>query len=243
MKILAFESSTRVGSVALIEDGVMTQYKDSHEQKSHSEVLHRMAHEVVTTAQVSLDEIDSFATGCGPGSFTGIRVALNTAKSLAYAFEKPIIAVDSLSILAEANKSVAADIGVSKILALINAYKNMSYYAIFEISQKGQTKVLQAPSVIQMKEIGRLLSEPHLTVGDGFSTYEKFIPPSILEKMLRHREIEDFPTAKTLGLLATDSLKKGLTLDWNSVAPLYIRSSEAEENKRGIVWSPLDFKE
>lgn len=241
MKLLAFESSTKLGSVALIEDGVCTIWKKSASQKSHSEVLHLFVSEILQEAKISLNQIDCFAAGCGPGSFTGIRVSLNTAKAFSYAFQKPMVVVDSLLNLAYLNKGLVQP--NIKILCLINAYKNMSYFGVYDFGPDGRIKVQQEPGVLLVKEIKKQLKDPVLTVGDGFLTYEKFLPPDIRSQMLRPTGVIDDPSAESLGLIAFEQFQQGLTLDWKSTKPLYIRSSEAEETKRGIVWSPLDFKE
>ncbi len=237
MKILAFESSTKLGGVALIQDGVCTHKRDSLNQKSHSEVLHQFTFEILQEAALSLEQIDLFAAGVGPGSFTGIRVAVNTAKAFAYSLNKPLVGIDSLENLAFQNRTTGPT-----TLCLINAYKNMSYYGLYA-SEPDSPKVLQGPHVIPMKDIKSILNSRTLVVGDGFLTYEKFLPEAIRQLMIRPAPAFDFPTAEVLGLLAEKSFKKGRTLDWKSLKPLYIRSSEAEENQRGIVWSPLDFKE
>jgi tRNA threonylcarbamoyladenosine biosynthesis protein TsaB len=245
VNFLAFESSTKLGSVALIQNGVCTFSKKSASQKSHSEILHQFVFEILKDASLQLKDIDCFAAGCGPGSFTGIRVSLNTAKAFSYAFQKPMVVIDSLRNLAQLNLSLVdrTKVPSAKILCLINAYKNMSYYAIYDFGPDDQTKVVKDPSVIPMKDIKLILTEPILTVGDGFQTYESFLPESIRSKMLRPTGVIDDPSAESLGILADQQIKQGLTLDWKSTKPLYIRSSEAEETKRGIVWSPLDFKE
>lgn len=243
VKILAFESSTKLGSVALVEDGVCTHFRFSATQRSHSEVLHQFVFEILKDSGLTLKEIDVFAAGCGPGSFTGIRVSLNTAKAFSYSLGKPMVVIDSLENLAALNRNLVENAKSSKILCLINAYKNMSYYAIYDLGTDGQLKVLVKPNVILMKDVQTLLNEPILTIGDGFLTYETFLPKNIRAKMLRPAGVIDDPTAQSLGILASEKANQGLTLDWKFAKPLYIRASEAEETKRGIVWSPLDFKE
>jgi len=238
MKILAFESSTRLGGVALLEDENCVHHRESESQKSHSEVLHQFTFEILEAAKTRLDEISCFAVGIGPGSFTGIRVSLNTAKTFSYALNRPLVAIDSLRNLAFLNLRHPGE----RVLCLINAYKNMCYFGLYEWDATGP-KPLMAPSVIPMKDIQQVLKDPVMTVGDGFLTYEKFLPPSIRAKMVRPPRPVDFPRAESLARLAKTDFEKGLTLDWKSLKPLYIRSSEAEENQRGIVWSPLDFKE
>ena len=237
-----------MASVALLEGDRCLQMLESDSQKSHAEVLHVFTERILKKEKTNLHDIDLFVTGCGPGSFTGIRVSLNIAKSFSFAFQKPLVAIDSLTILAELNKSLAENLNKTKgqnlkILSLINAYKNMSYYSLFETSAANSPKVLKGPSVIPMKDIETLLKEPVFAVGDGYLTYQKFLPESLLQKMHRLPQIIDYPRADVLGTLAYDKARLGLTLDWKSVQPLYIRSSEAEENKRGIIWSPIDFKE
>lgn len=237
MRLLAFESSTRLGGVALIQNGVCTHKKESLSQKSHSEVLHQYTFEILKESGLMLENIDAFAAGIGPGSFTGIRVAVNTAKAFSYALNKPLVGVDSLVNLAHQNSESG-----KPIICLINAYKNMSYYGVYEYHMDSP-KVLMEPSAIPMKDIKSLLTRPMLCVGDGYLTYEKFLPDSIKSLLLRPENPLDLPNAESLGLLAQKSFEEGRTLDWKSLKPLYIRSSEAEENQRGIVWSPLDFKE
>jgi tRNA threonylcarbamoyl adenosine modification protein YeaZ len=237
MNLLAFESSTRLGSVALFQNGQCTHFKESDIQRSHSENLQFFAVEIVKQSGLRFSDIDCFATGIGPGSFTGIRVSLNAVKTFSYAFSKPLVQIDSLQALAFQNQTKDLP-----LLPLINAYKNMSYYGIYKQSPTSLLVQVE-PSVIQMKQIGKLLSDPHLVVGDGYLTYEKFIPESLKSKMIRPQNPQDYPHAKSIGILGLEKLKKGLTLDWKLLNPLYIRSSEAEETAQGIVWSPLDFKE
>lgn len=235
--ILAFESSTKLGSVAIIKNGICTHYKESDVQKSHSENLNQFAFELLNEAKLELHDIDCFAAGIGPGSFTGIRVSVNAIKTFGYAYLKPVIGIDSLMCLALQNS-----VENKNTLCLINAYKNMSYFGIYQY-QGLETQVLKDPSVILMKDIESLLSSDFLCVGDGYHTYKSFLPERILKKLLRPDSSSDYPNARSVGLLAEKSYKNNLTLDWKSLNPLYIRSSEAEETSQGIVWSPLDFKE
>lgn len=236
-KILAFESSTKLGSVAIIQNGQCTHYKESEIQRSHSENLHQFTSDLLREAHLELSDIDCFATGIGPGSFTGIRVSVNAIKAFGYAFSKPVVGIDSLFCLAFQNP-----VEHQKTLCLINAYKNMSYFGIFQY-QGLDTTSIQSPSVVPMRDIETLLSSDFLVVGDGYTTYKNFLPEKILKKMIRPSAAFDYPTARSVGLIAEKSYKNNLTLDWKSLNPLYIRSSEAEETSQGIVWSPLDFKE
>lgn len=226
-KILALESSTLLGSVALVVDGKIIGGKSSRRQKSHSEVLNLYAAEVLSKSSLDFEDIDYFAVSKGPGSFTGLRIAGNIAKTFSYSYNKPIVAIDSLTLLAG---PAPRDLPV---LAIINAYKNMVYYGLFK-NQNGYPEFLKGPSVIPVKSLGTILKEKCLVVGDGYAAYEKHFPEEVKNFIIRNSEVSDDPLASTLGLLALEQIALGLTLDWKSFVPLYIRASEAEENKRGI---------
>src|SRR5437868_5671072 len=116
MKILSLETSTLMGSAALSIDGKVIIEKSSRRQKSHSEVLNGFVDEILKSASLKLSDMDCFAVGQGPGSFTGIRIAGNIGKTFAYVYQKPMVSIDSLTLLAAA---CARDL---PILAMINAY-------------------------------------------------------------------------------------------------------------------------
>ena len=235
MKILALETSTLMGSAALVIDGQVIAEKSSRKQKSHSEVLNSFIEDVLKVASLSLSDIDCFAVGKGPGSFTGLRIAGNVGKTLAYSYQKPMVAIDTLTILAAAaaQKKLESKASDLPIFSIINAYKNMVYFGQFKNARSFPEFIL-GPGVIPVKSLGSILNQKCLVVGDGFTTYQAFFPESLSQFMIRDSEVSDEPMASTLGVLATTQVQKGLTLDWNSFVPLYIRASEAEENKRGI---------
>ncbi len=230
MKILAMETSTLIGSVALIIDGQVVAEAASERQKSHSENISVFIDSCLQKAKLQLSDIDVFAVGQGPGSFTGIRVAGNAGKTFAYSFNKPLVTIDSLTLLA----TPALHKG-SSVLAIINAYKNMVYTGLFD----GNGTLVKGLAAIPVRELSQHIDRKALVLGDGWDAFHEYFPAELSEKLHRASEFSDYPHARTLGLLAHERAKKGLTLDWNSFTPLYIRASEAEENKKGILISPL----
>ncbi len=240
MKILALETSTLMGSAALVIDGKVIAEKSSGKQRSHSEVLNTFIEEILQIAGVSLSEIDCFAVGKGPGSFTGLRIAGNVGKTLAYSYKKPMVAIDSLTLLAAATaeKKLPSELAALPVFSILNAYKNMVYYGLFK-NITSYPELISGPAVIPVKSLGSILTQKSLVVGDGFSNYEGYFPENILNFMCRDLQVSDQPMASTLGRLATTQVQSGLTLDWKSYVPLYIRASEAEETKRGIFITSL----
>ena len=233
MKILALETSTCGGSAALIVDGKVVAEESSLRQKSHTEHLHPFVEACLKKANLELQDIDAFAVGQGPGSFTGIRVAANAGKTYAYAFSKPLITIDSLMLLAQ-----QAQGSEKPVLSIINAYKNMVYLGLFDV-RGAEPIYLKGPSAIPVRDLKNHILEDCLVVGDGWDAYQEYFPEELKQKMSRDSQLSDEPAASTLGLMAEQRALNGQTLDWKKYIPLYIRASEAEETKKGILITPL----
>lgn len=228
MIVLAIESSTAAGSVAISKDRQVLAFEKSMSQRTHSEFINPAIEKCLQKSGVSLSQVDVFAVGIGPGSFTGIRVAINIGMTFAMTFQKPMVAMTSLEILKVQSKKIP-DLP-SRILCLINAHKNMCYLSFFE-----KDKTLVEPTALPIKDIESLIlktSDLALGLGDGFKAYEKLWSSSFLKQIRRDQTVEDHPLATTLSLCAEDLAKRGQTIEWKLVKPLYIRASEAEENLR-----------
>ena len=98
--ILSIETATNVCSVALSGDGKLLSLRESILKNAHSSVLTKFIEEVFQTAGLSLHEVDAIAVSEGPGSYTGLRIGIATAKGLCYALDKPLIAVSTLKAMA-----------------------------------------------------------------------------------------------------------------------------------------------
>lgn len=233
MKVLALETSTTLGGVALIIDGKVVAEEASLRQRSHSENINPFVESCLQKGQLKLQEIDIFAVGQGPGSFTGIRVAANAAKTYSYICNKPLIAIDTLTLLAQQAREAQ-----KPVLAIINAYKNMVYLGLFDMTAP-EPKYLIGPSAIPVRDLKNHIKTDCVVVGDGWEAYQEYFPTELKAHLIRDPRFPDEPLASTLGLMAETFAQKGLTLDWKSFTPLYIRASEAEETKKGILITPL----
>jgi len=116
----------------------------------------------------------------------------------------------------------------------------MCYVANYK-QLNGQLIETKSPEVIRVQNLNEYFTEKSIVAGDGFSTYQKFFPQELSEKMIRPEGIEDEPHAKVLALLAEAEIKSKQTpvLQWNELLPLYLRASEAEENLSGIKYQAL----
>lgn len=233
MLILALDTSTKMGSVALCKETNGTLQilaeRSSERQKSHSEFLNLAVEEVLHESRCSLSQIDVFATSEGPGSFTGLRVAGNIAKTFAFSFSRPMFIANSLVTLAKQGDFPEVSV------CLLNAFKNMVFCALYE----GQKQII-APCALTLPELEqKILAYAHANAldqiecfGEGFSVYETLLSQDLLRVLKQTKGSPLYPEAKTLARLLVDNKNLGRTIEWNSFTPLYIRASAAEENKR-----------
>lgn len=240
MKILGFETSTAHGGVGLIKDSVTDQLA-SMRTKSHSEVINRYIEELLQKHSCKLKDFDYFALGIGPGSFTGIRVAVNTVKAFAYSFDRPIIEINSLENLAFSNRYLEQPNSLAKpieVLAVINAYKNMVYLAEYAVTSDEVIET-KAPRVVRIQDLQSHVEKPVYCVGDGYLAYEKYFSENLKKLLVRNTDSQDYPQPVSTAQLAQKYITKKSPKKWHEVLPLYLRASEAEENKQGIKYQAL----
>lgn len=180
--------------------------------------------DVLKDAGIALPEVERLAVGKGPGSFTGIRIAINAARALAYARGLPIHAFDTTEILA-----AAVPVKTSPLLVAVNAHKNLLYISRFEAGP-GRWSRTRGPDALSLDDIEKIVLAPHICVGDGYPEFKDVLPARLKSKLVRDERLADFPLPEILGRMAYDDTSAPLV--WNELQALYIRSSEAEEKLR-----------
>jgi tRNA threonylcarbamoyladenosine biosynthesis protein TsaB len=224
MYTLALDTSTSQGGLAVLKGTDVLSRRLWLREKSHSEMLTPTLEACLAEAGIRAAQLARIAVGQGPGSFTGIRIAINAARTLSFSLSLPVHAFDTLRIL-------AAGVPASErpVLALVNAHKNLLYTARF-VSREGTWMALDVPTARSLEEIEQLIQTPHVCIGDAYVEYESILPSSLKANLLRDAGLSDFPLPEVLGNLAlTDPHRP---LEWNEVQALYIRASEAEERLR-----------
>ena len=236
MNILACDTSTLMGSVAVSNGPQILVSKASLRAGSHTDTINKMITDCLDEAGFKLNDIDIFCSGLGPGSFTGIRISLNTIKTFAYVHEKPACGLDSLFMMAEQAKQKS-----EFITPMINAFKNMVYTAEYK-SVKNELVVIKPPQVVRVQDLISYLNPQSLIVGDGYTTYETYLNAHLPFDRLRAEETSDFPQASTLCHIFGQKSSIDLSdqkYHWSQLIPIYLRASEAEENLNGIKFKPL----
>jgi tRNA threonylcarbamoyladenosine biosynthesis protein TsaB len=98
--ILQIETATTSCSVALAKDGGILAFKQVNERNIHAEVITRYIEDITTSQGIQYHQLDAIAVSCGPGSYTGLRIGISTAKGLCFALDKPLIAIETLEAMA-----------------------------------------------------------------------------------------------------------------------------------------------
>lgn len=159
--ILHLETSTKVCSVSISLNGNLISTKETEEEGySHGENLTLFIQEVVQKAAISIKDISAVSISSGPGSYTGLRIGVSTAKGLCYPLNIPLIAIDSLTSLAEIAKEKYSD---TNLCPLIDARRMEVYNAIYD-NQINQIKNISA-DIIDLESYKEY--EPFIYFGDG----------------------------------------------------------------------------
>lgn len=239
MKILAVETATPLGSVALVCHpegrrpegslkvlGEITLYSE----KSHSERLLPLIDLLLSQSGVDISEIDYFAASIGPGSFTGLRVGISTVKAFTFAHQKKGVGVPTLEAM-----SLSGIFHGGPICPFLDAGRGELYAALYSVTEKGDTTCLlpasiQKPAalILKLKEFQHQnRSETMLMVGD-ISLIEKEITD---EKPFKGVPLLfSQPRASQVAHIAFHKIIAGQTLDSAELLPLYIRLPQAEAN-------------
>jgi len=165
--ILQIETATTVCSVALSKDGEVLAVKQMDRRNIHAEVITLYIEELLTTTDTKYSDLDAIAVSCGPGSYTGLRIGISTAKGLCYALDKPLIAIETLQAMASGvvMESELAT-GDTLLVPMIDARRMEVYTAIF--NTKGERIKPTAAEIIDENSFAKLLNNNKvLFFGDG----------------------------------------------------------------------------
>jgi tRNA threonylcarbamoyladenosine biosynthesis protein TsaB len=220
VKLLALDTSSLQASVALTDDERVLERRE-RVVTTHSESLLVLVDECLRAAGLTVAGVDVIACGAGPGSFTGLRIGLATAKGLCYAAKKPLVMISSLAALALRGK---AD---EPCVCAVDAFKNEVYAARFDM-HAGQPQLVGDERVLPPAQLVEELAAlaPITLLGNATQKYPQLSMPGV-------RSLEALPGAEAVAILARRRAVAGDFDDVATAAPRYIRPSEAELVKAG----------
>jgi tRNA threonylcarbamoyladenosine biosynthesis protein TsaB len=222
--ILALETATMSGSVALVgPDRCLAEFS-LHTGETHSRRLLAGVDRVLQESGIGWPEIDAVAVSMGPGSFTGLRIGLATAKGLAMASGVKLIGVGTLDGLA-AQLHAAGDILICPVL---DARKKEVYCCFYRCDSRGIPQRLEDYLVTSPEALCARIDEPVVMLGDGAALYGDFFRQKLAGLLKIPPASVYFPRAAAVGLLALDKWQEHEFLEPAAAEPIYIRPSEAE---------------
>ncbi len=224
MKILGIDTSSLAASVAVIEDDKLICEYTINTKKTHSQKLMHMIENMLEISDIDINEIDLIAVCEGPGSFTGLRIGMSTAKAISHIKKQPIITVNSVELLA-GNMNLCE----KKICSVLDAQRTQVYTGKYEYVNGNLVEV----EGVDVKEIDDLLSElkdsnnEWIMVGEAVYKYKDKIKE--IENITIPAQSHNINRASSLCVIAMNKYKNNIDVhDCYSVVPLYIRKSQAE---------------
>lgn len=227
MRILAFETSAKAASAAILEDGRLLGEYTQNSGQTHSRTVMKMAEDLLRNCDLSAAEVDAVACAAGPGSFTGVRIGVAAAKGFAWGRQLPCYGVSTLEAMA---RGVAVTDGV--YCAAMDARRDQVYTALFQM-ERGCFSRLTEDLAISVEELGQLLKnyEKHkMLVGDGAALcYNKLsMSDPYLCLLPEHLRMQ---RAAGVALLAWDRIQAGERPTGGELVPNYLRLSQAERER------------
>ena len=227
MLILAFETSAKAASAALLEDGRLLGESYQNTGLTHSQTLLVMAEHLLAQCGKTVAEVTAVAVAAGPGSFTGVRIGVAAAKGFAWGRQLPCYGVSTLEAMA---LSLGAWQGY--VCPCMDARRSQVYNALFSVSQ-GTLERLREDRAIALTELAeelKALDGPIFLVGDGstlaYRTLSGEIPNLVLPPEHRMHQRAD-----GVALLAAQKIAAGEPGDANALTPNYLRLSQAERER------------
>jgi tRNA threonylcarbamoyladenosine biosynthesis protein TsaB len=227
MKILSIETSTMLGGIAIMDEqaGLVAETK-LNVKTTHSERLMTAVDNTLQQSELSLNDIDVFAVAIGPGSFTGLRIGLSTAKGLSYSTGKPLVTVPTLDAFAW-NFSYS----MHPVCLMLDARRSEVYAAVYRWEENGFRTVLEAISVRPEKLLDKLEGKI-LFAGEGALLYKERIAGIMKDRAVFAGADKMIPSPANVAVLGLERAVRDEYAPAAETVPLYIRKSEAE-----VKWS------
>lgn len=218
--ILHIETSTKNCSVSIAENGQLLALTAEHEDGyAHGEKLHQFVQWTLEGAECELQDLDAICVSKGPGSYTGLRIGVSAAKGFAYALEIPMMAINSLEIIATKHQNSDYDF----IVPMIDARRMEVYTAIFDRDLKmvssTEAKVIDEDSYVEYRDHKLLL------VGDGAVKTQELL------KHLNADFVAQFPSAEDMCALAYQRFLNEDFVDVAYFEPYYLKDFVAGKKK------------
>ena len=234
MLVLALDTTTRQGSIALARDGALLATYAGDAETTHGERLPGDLLRVLSGHTARVADVDVFAVASGPGSFTGLRIGIATMQGLALAHAKSLVGVSALDALDEAVRALSAEFTAASdadVITWMDAQRGQVFSAVYRNGAATEHAIVEKPAEIlsRWQREGR---RPTVFAGDGALAYRELIGRACPDA----RIIEPLPAlAPAVARLAAAHISQHGPTSPDAIRPIYIRRSDAElaRDRRG----------
>ena len=223
MRVLALETSTSGGTLALLEDSSVTTETTLAGDRRTAQTFAVAIDDVLRQVAWEPLSIDLVAVTNGPGSFTGLRISVTAAKFFAYAAHADLIALNTLDVLVE---QLPPD--VQTACAVVDAQRQQLFAGVYQRNTDGSWQTLEPCRVVSRGELATLLQPHTVLTGPALSK----LPSNVLSDQPRAPATCWAPRAATVGTMAWHAHHAGVRSDLWQLQPCYYRPSYAEETPR-----------
>ena len=227
MLILAFETSAKAASVALLEENKLLGESYQNTGLTHSQTIMVMAEDLLKSCGKTVADVTAVAVAAGPGSFTGVRIGVAAAKGFAWGKNIPCYGVSTLDAMAE-----SLGIYEGYVCPVMDARRSQVYNALFYVNLSAISRVKEdrAIALADLSEELKTLDGPIYLVGDGSDLTHKTLSADIPNLVLppEHRKHQ---RATGVAILAAKAIATGKTGDGGTLQPNYLRLSQAERER------------
>ncbi len=224
MLILAIDTATKIGSVALYEDktGIIGEI-NLYVKVNHSNVIMKAVDSLFDLSGYTIKDVDKIAVTTGPGSFTGIRIGVAIAKGLAYSLKKPIIGINELDVLAETGEEREG-----LIVPLIDARKERVYYSQYKYENRKLVRKEEYKDGELRDILEKLKGEKVAFIGDGAIVNQELIKEIMGEDNIVFSKVNSIPRAAMAAQMALHHEDDNIY----TLEPFYLNKSQAERERK-----------
>jgi tRNA threonylcarbamoyladenosine biosynthesis protein TsaB len=212
--ILSIETSTPLCSVAIHRGGDLVVYKETNEEGGHGKKLTRLIESVCAETSLTLGQFDAIAVSNGPGSYTGLRIGLATAKGLCFGLDIPLITLNTLKIMANAWTNLPSN---SLLLPMLDARRMEVYAAVFNGTSK--SAMTESSPVILTSNSFNTLNQATVAFGNGASKWKEVCENPLISFSDEH----PYPHAKFMGEDALEAFKNKIFAPLVQTEPEYLK--------------------
>lgn len=226
-RILAIDTATEGCSAALYIDGEVQQ-EFALAPRQHTQLILPMIESLLAAAELKINQLDALAFGCGPGSFTGVRIATGVVQGIGFAADLPVLPISTLASIAQL---VYDDHKAEKVLTAIDARMTQVYWAQYKLADKGLMRLVGIEDVLNPDATPSVDGGNWVAAGNGWQVYNEMLRPAYLDN-ITHTYAHVLPQSSSMAKLAADAYQRNEAIEAKYAVPVYLRNNVAKQSRK-----------